>query len=94
MRESKIEAHLVQRIKEAGGMALKFVSPARRNVPDRLVLLPGGSVAFVEVKARGEKPTANQLREHVRLRDLGIAVHIVDRIDQVDPLIIQLGGAK
>jgi hypothetical protein len=42
MRERDIEAHLVERVRELGGEAYKFVSPARRNVPDRLVLLPVG----------------------------------------------------
>jgi hypothetical protein len=37
--EKQIEAHLVKRVKEAGGIAYKFTSPQRRSVPDRLVLL-------------------------------------------------------
>jgi hypothetical protein len=37
--EKQIEAYLVKRVKEAGGIAYKFTSPQRRSVPDRLVLL-------------------------------------------------------
>ena len=49
--EKHIEAHLVKKVKEIGGVAYKFVSPANRGVADRLVVLPGGGVIFVEVKS-------------------------------------------
>lgn len=51
MRESDIERRLVQGVKKLGGRAYKFVSPGNVGVPDRLVVLPGGVVLFVEVKA-------------------------------------------
>ncbi len=50
-RESLIEKHLVAEVKKAGGVAFKFVSPGRRSVPDRIVLLPGGRIVFVECKS-------------------------------------------
>lgn len=78
IRESTIEKHLVAEVKKAGGMAYKFVSPGRRSVPDRLVLLPGGRAVFVECKAPGEKPRHEQLREHERLRALGFTVVVLD----------------
>lgn len=81
IRESDIERHLVNTVKQRGGIAYKFVSPARRNVPDRIVLLPGGQIIFVECKAPGKKPTAGQLREHERIQALGFKVLIVDSYD-------------
>lgn len=78
IRESTIEKHLVAEVKKAGGIAYKFVSPGRRAVPDRLVLLPSGRVVFVECKAPGEKPRPEQLREHERLRALGVTVVVLD----------------
>jgi hypothetical protein len=53
MLEKNIEAHLVKRVKEIGGIAYKFVSPAHRGVADRVVCLPNGVVWFVELKAPG-----------------------------------------
>ncbi len=50
-RENLIEKHLVAEVKKAGGVAFKFVSPGRRSVPDRIVLLPGGRIIFVECKS-------------------------------------------
>ncbi|EKN6174714.1 VRR-NUC domain-containing protein [Yersinia enterocolitica] len=78
IREDSIEDNLVKEVKKAGGIAYKFISPGRRSVPDRLVLLPDGKVIFVECKAPGEKPTAAQLREHDKLRALGFTVRVLD----------------
>ncbi|MGS2677688.1 VRR-NUC domain-containing protein [Citrobacter freundii] len=77
-RESLIEKHLVAEVKKAGGRTYKFVSPGRRSVPDRIVLLPGGRLIFVECKAPGKSPRADQLREHERLRSLGFIVVVLD----------------
>ncbi|MBO1563538.1 PDDEXK family nuclease [Yersinia pseudotuberculosis] len=81
IREDSIEDHLVKEVKKAGGIAYKFISPGRRSVPDRLVLLPGGKVIFVECKAPGEKPTAAQIREHEKIRALGFPVWVLDSKD-------------
>lgn len=77
-RESIIEKHLVAAVKAAGGIAYKFVSPGRRSVPDRIVLLPGGRIVFVECKAPGKAPRTDQMREHERLRALGFSVVVLD----------------
>ncbi|WP_193160490.1 VRR-NUC domain-containing protein [Citrobacter youngae] len=80
-RESIIEKHLVDEVKKVGGFAYKFVSPGRRSVPDRIVLLPGGRIVFVECKAPGKAPRADQVREHKRLRALGFSVVVLDSKD-------------
>jgi hypothetical protein len=51
MMEKQIESHLVKKVKEIGGVAYKFVSPANRGVADRIVCLPDGGVVFVELKS-------------------------------------------
>ncbi|STB57700.1 Uncharacterised protein [Citrobacter freundii] len=59
-RESLIEKHLVAEVKKAGGVAFKFVSPGRRSVPDRIVLLPGGRLVSLNAKppANHHAPTS------------------------------------
>ena len=84
MLESQIERALVKRIKALGGMAEKFVSPAKRAVPDRIVTLPGGQIIFVELKAPGAKPTLNQLKDHERRRALGCDVLVIDSLKGID----------
>ena len=74
MREKMIEHKIVMETKARGGMALKFVSPSFSGMPDRLILLPGGKMAFVEVKAPGKKPRPLQEVRHAMLRRLGFYV--------------------
>ena len=93
MRERDVEAYLVKYIKSHGGIAYKFNSPNRRNVPDRLICLPDGFGFFVECKAPSKKPTAAQLREHERLRKLGFVVIVVDSKTAVDRLDDEILGA-
>ena len=87
MLEKDVEAHLVEGVKRLGGVAYKFTSPGRRNVPDRICVLPGGRIVFVELKAPGKKPTAGQAREHQRLRDLGQEVVVCDNVIDVMVLL-------
>ena len=78
MREKYIEQKLVKAVKNIGGIAPKFTSPGFDGMPDRIVLLPLGSIGFVEVKAPGEKPRPLQLARHELLRRLGFKVYILD----------------
>lgn len=87
MREKTIEAALVKRIKTLGGLCEKFVSPNKRGVPDRIILLPLGRVIFVEVKSCGKVPTKLQLRDHARRRELGFEVVVIDSIDAINMFI-------
>lgn len=68
MREKVIEQKLVKAVKVAGGIAPKLVSPGFDGMPDRMVLMPGGRIGFVEVKAPGEKPRPLQTSRHRLLR--------------------------
>ena len=55
MLEKSIEKKLADAVKKRGGLAPKFVSPGLDGMPDRIVLMPGGRLAFVEVKAPGTR---------------------------------------
>lgn len=55
MQEKEVEQKLVKAVKLTGGICLKFISHGFDGVPDRLVLLPQGRMAFVELKAPGKK---------------------------------------
>jgi hypothetical protein len=83
MLEREVERKLVSTVKMRGGTALKFVSPNMNGVPDRLVLLPNGKMAFVELKAPGKKMRSLQIKRKRQLEALGFSVYCVDRIEQI-----------
>lgn len=87
MAERDVEKALVQRVQAVGGQAYKFTSPGRRGVPDRIMLLPGRTPEFVEVKRKGKKPRPEQLREHARIRAAGGVVHVIDSLKGIDRLL-------
>ncbi|HEX3017836.1 MAG TPA: VRR-NUC domain-containing protein [Caproicibacter sp.] len=78
MREKAIEEKLVRTVKAMGGLAPKFVSPGMDGMPDRLLLLPDGKIAFVETKATRKKPRPLQKRRKKQLEALGFAVYLLD----------------
>lgn len=90
MQESSIEKYLVDRVKELGGQAYKFVSPGNAGVPDRLICLPGARVVFVELKAPGKKPRPLQKAAQSQLRMFGFPVFTIDSKAEVDKLIEKL----
>lgn len=93
MRESTVERKLVTEAKKRGGFALKFVSPGLDGVPDRLVLFPGGRLAFVELKAPGKKMRPLQVRRAEQLRALGFRVYCVDNKEMIGGVLDEIQTA-
>lgn len=85
MLEKQIERKLCDVIKDAGGMCLK--QTGMTGIPDRLVLLPDGRCAFVELKAPGEKPRKLQLMRMKQLKKLGFKCLVIDGVDQIDGVL-------
>lgn len=92
MRESMIEKKLVQTVKACGGICPKWVSPGLDGVPDRMILLPSGHMAFVEVKALGKNPRPLQMVRHKKLRRLGYKVYVIDDVEQIASMLDEIGG--
>jgi hypothetical protein len=90
MREKQTEQKLVSAVKKLGGIAPKFMSPGLDGIPDRIVLLPGGHMAFVEVKAMGCKPRPLQLARHGMLRRLDFRVYVVDSLEQIGGILDEI----
>ncbi len=90
MHERIIESKLTRATKAMGGLALKFISPGYDGVPDRIVLFPGGRIAFVEVKAPGEKPRPLHLSRHRLLRRLGFRVYVLDAAEQIGGILDEI----
>lgn len=84
MREKDLERKFRDAVRSSGGRAYKFVAPGNAGVPDRMVVLPGGHIGFVELKQRGKKPSGLQKQQMEILQSLGCFVTILD-----DPADIQ-----
>lgn len=83
MQESVIEKKLRLEARKRDGIAAKFVSPGLAGVPDRLLLLPGGKCAFVELKAPGERLRPLQEKRKRQLEALGFRVFCIDGMEQI-----------
>ena len=87
MQEKYIEQKMVAAVKSLGGMAPKFVSPGIDGMPDRIVLLPMGRIAFVECKATGKKMRPLQNKRKKQLEALGFLVYCLDDIEQIGGIL-------
>ncbi len=90
MLEKQIERKLIEEIKKRDGIALKQTGMA--GIPDRLVLLPSGRYAFVELKAPGEKPRKLQELRMKQLKKLGFRTYVVDSIQKIGDILDEIGG--
>ena len=91
MREKQIEQKLVRAVKARGGICPKLVCPGLDGMPDRIMLIPGGCMCFVEVKAPGKKPRPLQLSRHRLLRRLGFRVYVLDDPAMVAGILDEIG---
>ena len=90
MLEKAIERKLYKSIKERGGMALKFVSPTMTGIPDRMALMPGGCIAFIELKAPGKPLRPIQEKRKRQLESLGFRVFKIDRPEQIGGIVDEI----
>lgn len=90
MLEKHIEQVLVAEVKKHGGIAPKLTSPDFDGMPDRLILLPDGHMAFAEMKAPGKKPRPLQISRHELLRRLGYKVYVIDGTEQIGGVIDEI----
>ena len=90
MREKTIEHKLMLAARQLGGLAPKFTSPGFAGMPDRLILLPGGRLAFVEVKAPGRQMQPLQVKRKRQLESLGFSVYCIDDPDQIGGVLDEI----
>lgn len=83
MRETKVEKRFTTRVKGLGGWAIKIL-PSVSGLPDRMAILPGGKVIFVELKAPKKTAAPHQTVVHAKLASLGCPVALLDTLEKVD----------
>ena len=81
--EKTIEKFTISATAARGGKAVKFSSPAQRGVPDRIILMPGGKVGFLELKGDGGKATPLQLHWIKLLQEMGFHAAVANSKESV-----------
>lgn len=83
-REKLIEQFLGKIVKNKGGLSLKLWPFNFTGLPDRLILLPGAKLYFVELKREiGGKLSPRQKIVHKQLNDLGFPVYILNSYELI-----------
>ncbi|MBQ9249901.1 MAG: VRR-NUC domain-containing protein [Oscillospiraceae bacterium] len=93
MRERDIEKWLRHQIEVMGGQAFKFTSPGNDGVPDRLAVLPGGLIYFIELKTDRGRLTPLQTWQQDRLDALGCQVRTIRGMDEARAFIEEVQDA-
>lgn len=89
MREEYIEGRFREGVKRRGGIAIKL-QPTIAGLPDRMVLLPGGRIRFVELKRPDGTVSAIQKVMHSKLHGLGFPVSVLWSIEDVNRWVSEL----
>lgn len=84
--EGKIENYLIRECEKRGWLCLKFVSPSRRGVPDRIII-GNKQTVFVELKSESGRPSHLQIFMINKIRKAGGIAYIVNSKDEVDRLL-------
>jgi Holliday junction resolvase len=92
--EKVLEKKLVNSIKEMGGWAVKFYSEVNTGLPDRIVMLPGGKIYFVEMKSTGKKQTTLQVEVSNKIEALGFWVYAIDTEKKLIDFLIEVKPLK
>ncbi len=87
--EREIEAYLVKSVKNKNGLCMKWTSPGNAGVPDRIVIVPGGDVYFVELKAEEKRDNLSPLQKNFiqKLENLNCKVRVIASFQEVDEFI-------
>jgi len=84
VRESTLEKYLVAEVKKRGGKCLKLVGYV--GIPDRLILLPGGTAIFVELKTKQGKLSPLQVYWSKILIGLGFNYKLFNDLEKINEL--------
>lgn len=84
--EKALEKYLTKLAAEHGLLCLKYSNPNMVGFPDRLIVLPGNAVVWIELKSKGKKPAKVQQLRIADLRNRGHYVWIIDSREKVDEL--------
>lgn len=92
LKESDIEKTLVKKVKAINGLCIKLTSPSMAGLPDRMIFLPNGRFAFVELKANGKKARPLQVKRMNDFRKFGFKCYVIDDVKQINGVLDLIKG--
>ena len=103
--EASLEAYFRKSVREKLGGRVVKLAPTEKGVPDRLVLLPGGRMFLVELKADGGRLSPAQVYWHENAKELGTTVHVlegrgqiyqwcIDRMEDIDGTVFKAARSE
>lgn len=93
-RERDVEERLTREMEARGLLCVKFIPDGRAGMPDRLVMLPGGKVLWVELKTQGGALSPLQRYQHIQLERHGQRVVTLWSYADVDALCAEMDARK
>lgn len=90
--EKDLEAYVGRAVRKRGGLWLKWVSPGCCGVPDRILAMPGGKVAFVEMKQMGGVVSKRQRYMLNLLSRLGFRTYVIYTKDEALAMLREVEG--
>lgn len=85
--ERDLEAYFTRQCKKKSLLTLKLHVRFARGWPDRIVVLSGGNILWVELKRPGGKVSPLQAKVHKELQNLGHDVHVIDSKEGIDSVL-------
>ena len=91
----RIQDYLKQKVQKRGGQYSKVKCEGLNVCPDCFVWWDGPCLAFIEIKAFGDRISTVQDREIERMRSSGVPVYIACSNEDIDEIIekVQKGVA-
>ena len=90
--EKDLEAWVGRAVRKRGGLWLKWVSPGCVGVPDRILAMPGGKVAFVEMKQPGGKVSERQRYMLNLLSRIGCKTYVIYTREEACAMLREVSG--
>lgn len=90
--EKDLEAYVGRAVRKRGGLWLKWVSPGCTGVPDRILAMPGGIIAFVEMKQDGGRVSRRQAYMLDKLRRMGFQAYVIFDKEQAHAMLREVMG--
>jgi hypothetical protein len=83
----KLQDHLKHVVQKSGGQYRKVRWEGRNGCPDCFVWWTWPHVAFIEIKAEGDRVSKVQQQEILRMRAHGVPVFIATSKEEIDEIV-------